>query len=346
MGLKEVFSKYRKVNPEIIKSKSRILPFDVFYFNTEKNEYVLLAKQNRDVSVLDKFKNIKFILKDDYNKYLALQSETIEVKEEAFIKTYDDNFASLEDKTKSLYNYADVMIEQSLNNPLDTEVMKKTGNFVKMVVDLASVNLSLVDHVNYIKDLNRYTFKHSINVFILTSTFLQLLAIKTNVIKPKDVLNASMGALYQDVGMVYIPPEIISKSEPLSDHDKQIIESHTTEGYKLLKQGVDQNQLIMDKNALEMVLYHHERIDGSGYPDKLIGDKIPFFARAGAICDVYDALNSEKPYRKSKNKFDAAKIMKDEIKGKFDTELLQKFIILLGPKNLIDSELEKRKLIT
>jgi HD-GYP domain-containing protein (c-di-GMP phosphodiesterase class II) len=345
MGLMDFLSQYQPITLEEITAQCEILPFDIYYLNPESKTYVLLAKANRSTSTVNRFGVQFFIRKEDAPAYLEIKTHSVGKYRSDFEGKMDDRFASMEEKADSLYRYADVLVEASLNNPQDLKMMAETQHFVKMVVDLAAVNLTLLDHLKKDGDVNRYLFRHSINVFVLSSTFMQLLAMRGGGITPKEVLNAAMGALYIDIGMPQVPYDIYAKSTPLTDKEIAIIHQHPVAGYAILKTAVDEHQVVMSETSLAVVLGHHERFDGSGYPKGAKGEDLPLPLRAVAICDVFEALTSERPYRAPYLQFPAAKFMKEEMSGKFDPELLEKFIIMLGPKQMIEYEFEKRRLL-
>ena len=101
-----------------------------------------------------------------------------------------------------------------------------------------------------------------------------------------------MAGLIHDLGKALMPKEILNKPGKLTDQEFLIIQSHPREGYKLLAQGTD-----IDPSVADVCLHHHEKFNGSGYPDGLKGDDISLFSRMGAVCDVYDAITSDRPYK-------------------------------------------------
>jgi len=345
MQLRDLLNQYQPITLEEILAQCEILPFDIYHLHPESKSYVLLAKANRSVSTIAKLAFQFYIRKEDAAAYLEIKTRSVAKYRETFETKMSDRFATMEEKAESLYRFADVLIEASLNNPQDLKMIEETRGFVKMVVDLAAVNLTLLDHLKREGDVNRYLYRHSINVFILASTFLQLHAMRAGGITPKEVLNAAMGALYIDIAMPQVPEEIYGKSSPLTDEEMGVIRQHPAAGYAILKTAVDEHQVVMSETSLAVVLGHHERFDGSGYPKGAKGDTLPLAIRAISICDVYEALTSPRPYRPPYLQFAAAKFMKEEMATKFDPDLLEKFIIMLGPKQMIEYEFEKRRLL-
>lgn len=165
---------------------------------------------------------------------------------------------------------------------------------------------------------DKYTGEHS----KMVSKYSILLAEKLGFTE-SEKNKLRMGALLHDCGKIGIPDNIINKPEKLSDEEFDIIKSHTLLGYNIIK------HLTNDEEIINCVRSHHERWDGTGYPDKLSGNYIKLFARIVCIADVYHAMTSDRSYRKALTKEKA----RDEfIKGKgtkFDPVLVEAFIEII-----------------
>lgn len=101
-----------------------------------------------------------------------------------------------------------------------------------------------------------------------------------------------MAAELHDIGKIGVPDEILNKKDPLTDEEWERVKAHSEIGYSIVEKS---NELI---KIADIILYHHERWDGGGYPYNLKGEEIPLGARIIAICDAIDAMNSNRPYRK------------------------------------------------
>jgi putative nucleotidyltransferase with HDIG domain len=132
-----------------------------------------------------------------------------------------------------------------------------------------------------------------------------------------------IGALLHDVGKIEVPTEILTKAGPLNDEERRVMERHAAAGAELLK-GID-----FPWDVLPMIRNHHERWDGSGYPDKLSGESIPLTARVLCIADVFDALASDRPYRRGFPRTEALTIMQREVGKMFDPRLFEHFMTLV-----------------
>jgi putative two-component system response regulator len=128
------------------------------------------------------------------------------------------------------------------------------------------------------------------------------------------------GGILHDIGKIAIPDSILNKPGRLTDDELLTIRTHPDRGEKICK------PLNSIRSALEVIRYHHEKLDGSGYPDRLAGDEIPLVARIMAIVDVYDALTTNRSYRSAMSSEKAFSIMDEEAaKGWWDTRILNEF---------------------
>ena len=125
-----------------------------------------------------------------------------------------------------------------------------------------------------------------------------------------------------DVGKIGIPDMILLKPGKLTDEEFDIMKKHAAMGYELLK---DSGSEIMQAGA-EIALTHHEKFDGSGYPNGLKGEEIPIFARIVAVADVFDALTSDRPYKKAWDSKDAIELIKKNSGSHFDPECVEAFL--------------------
>ncbi len=142
--------------------------------------------------------------------------------------------------------------------------------------------------------------------------------------KENELVDIRRGTILHDIGKMAIPDEILRKNGPLTEEEKEIVERHPQVAYDLLK---DIPHL---KNAIDIPWCHHEKWDGSGYPRKLKGKEIPFTARIFAIVDVWDALASDRPYRRAWDKNKIIEYLQSESGRHFDPVIAAKFIELVS----------------
>lgn len=154
--------------------------------------------------------------------------------------------------------------------------------------------------------------------------------LKNNIDRDAFINTIELASTLHDVGKIVIPESILMKPGKLTDEEMSIMRKHTTLGYEALlriNEKYGENDFI--KMGLNICKYHHERFDGTGYPDKLKGEEIPLSARIVSIIDVYDALISERPYKKSFDKAYSRAIIKEGAGTMFDPEIVDVFLELM-----------------
>lgn len=162
---------------------------------------------------------------------------------------------------------------------------------------------------------DKYTRGHSMRV-----TLYSILLAKELGVSQTDIEKLEIASLLHDIGKVGISEEILQKSTGLTDVEYEIMKTHSENAEKIIT-GIKKLE-----NIIPIVRHHHERWDGRGYPDKLQGEEIPFFARIVALADTYDAMTSTRPYRKALSHDEAIKEIKKCAGTQFDPILAEKFI--------------------
>jgi HD-GYP domain-containing protein (c-di-GMP phosphodiesterase class II) len=135
--------------------------------------------------------------------------------------------------------------------------------------------------------------------------------------------NLRRGALLHDVGKMGVPDKILQKPGPLTENEWKIMRKHPLYAFDMLQ------PIEYLKPSLCIPHYHHEKFDGTGYPYGLKGEQIPLPARIFAIIDVWDALNSDRPYRKAWSKEKALNYIRNQAGKHFDPVVVEKFLLLL-----------------
>jgi len=171
-----------------------------------------------------------------------------------------------------------------------------------------------------LKTKDDYTYMHSVAVCALMIALGKQLGLTG-----ADLKEAGLAGLLHDVGKMMIPDDILNKPGKLTDEEFEIIKGHPLKGWELLHGSPD-----ITATALDVCLHHHERVDGKGYPDKLSGDKLTLFARMGAVCDVYDALTSNRCYKNGWEPADTIRKMAEWKDGHFDERVFQAFVKTIG----------------
>ena len=184
-----------------------------------------------------------------------------------------------------------------------------------LVKDIMSNCKNLVQ-ITDIRLHDSYTFSHSVNVAVLSAMLGSLRGYSKS-----QLQSITLGGLLHDIGKIAVPPRILNKPGALTADEFKIIRCHPAEGRKILKEL----QSPMASLLAIIACQHHEHIDGSGYPYHIKGKSIHPYSRITAIADVYDALTSVRPYKKSYKPNIVYQMMMKNSPGHFDMELLRLF---------------------
>ncbi len=193
---------------------------------------------------------------------------------------------------------------------------------------------SLVDEINQsmarnsgallslvrLKNIDEYTYLHSVAVCVLMVALGKRLGLEGDMLR-----QAGVAGLLHDVGKMAIPSEILNKPGRLTDEEFNIIKDHPKRGWEILKTSYG-----VSEQALDVCLHHHERVDGNGYPNKLSGKALSLFARMGAVCDVYDAITSDRCYKPGWEPVESIRKMAEWKDGHFDEKVFHAFVKTIG----------------
>ncbi|MDS1029334.1 HD-GYP domain-containing protein [Bacillota bacterium LX-D] len=198
---------------------------------------------------------------------------------------------------------------------------EKIINTIKNIISDLLKNEDLVVNLTDIRTADSYTFAHSVNVCVLSI----LTGINLN-FSENQLFHLGTGALLHDIGKTLIPNEIINKPGKLDEQEREKIKMHTIFDYNILE-----NQSEISSFAAKVALQHHERIDGSGYPHGLKGKKIHLYSQITGIADVYDALTSDRVYRKAFLPHEAYEFLSGTGGTIYDYNLVKVFLSQIAP---------------
>lgn len=257
-------------------------------FGTVLDKEVIRKLENYDIVVL------KIIVKSDIDD-IFMESSAYERSEEA---GYFEKIKQSEDFKTFRYSFEESVDE--LSNKLNEVVYKNEEidingllESVKKVINSNSSRYNLMDILSCMRGYDDLTFAHSMSVSLICNVFAGWLGYGA-----KDVELLTAAGLLHDIGKIKIPKEIITKPSRLTDEEYRIIKMHPVLGYEILKRQPVDNRI---RNA---ALMHHEKCDGSGYPQGLKRNQIDDVAKIVAIADVYDAMTANRVYREGMSPFD------------------------------------------
>ena len=191
---------------------------------------------------------------------------------------------------------------------------------VEEITDSVARNPGALISLARLKTVDDYTYMHSVAVCAMMVALAKPLGLNE-----AQTRLAGLAGLMHDLGKVAMPVDVLNKPSKLTDAEFSIIKKHPEEGYKMLLCGSNVDPLVMD-----VCLHHHEKMDGSGYPEGLKGDEISLLAKMGAVCDVYDAITSNRPYNVGWDPAESLRKMAEWANGHFDPKVFQAFVKSLG----------------
>jgi putative nucleotidyltransferase with HDIG domain len=200
-------------------------------------------------------------------------------------------------------------------------IVNSNGNIAEMMPLISEIvdNIILKDNVvlnmNQLRGHHEYTYLHCVNVSILSVS----IGIKLN-LNREQLLSLGTAGILHDIGKKYVPIEILNKPGKLDFDEFGTIKKHPTYGFEML---TDFNEV--EKDAKLGVLQHHERYDGSGYPNGLKADKISLFGRILAVADTYDAMTSDRAYRNAFSPSEAVEYLMGSGNSLYDSKIIDIF---------------------
>lgn len=297
-----------------------VVSFDIFSKGTEKMELCCTSGDNVREETLKKiYENnitelyIRKLNKKNYFLYLEEVLETIihdpDISTSVKAKTTYDTIMNLAYDLFKTPNIELEFIQRYKHTIYDiTEFILNENDALKSLINLTTFDYTICNH--------------SVNVGIFSSGLAKELFENDHNHEFEDI---AAGFFLHDIGKTTISQDILNKKSTLLKADWTIIKKHPVEGVKILEKFNEQTEVIND-----IILQHHERLDGKGYPKGLKGNQINLFSKICSIADTFDGLTSYRPYRKEKSTFIALKIMKNEMFKYFEPEFFAKFVKLLS----------------
>ena len=194
------------------------------------------------------------------------------------------------------------------------------GELVEDITTSVMRNPGALINLARLKTVDDYTYMHSVAVCALMVALAKQLNLDEQLTR-----QSGLAGLLHDMGKALMPEGILNKPGKLSNEEFAIVKRHPVQGHKALLEGGSVGEI-----PLDVCLHHHEKINGTGYPDRLAGDQISLYAKMGAVCDVYDAVTSNRPYNVGWNPADTISKMTDWCNGHFDEKIFQAFVKCIG----------------
>jgi len=229
----------------------------------------------------------------------------------------------LEVKKKTLEDLQDTLTALSQKKSVSIQPLEQD---VRRIVNDVRSHREVVIPIIQLKKHDDFTFTHSLNVSIIAAFLGKFLGLGE-----EEIRLLGLGALLHDLGKLHIPQEILQKSQPLTPEEYRIIEKHPVTALKILDEYA-----AIGGRIKNVAFEHHEKLDGSGYPRRLFGRDISLLAQITAVADIYEALTSDRPYRKALPLFEVVEYLMGNAGYKLDEKVVTTFVSHISPYQVGD----------
>lgn len=293
--------------------------FSLYQFIREQNVYILYRSADLEFNAENLQK-----LTDNRIAELYIRAEQ---KEQYFnyvidnlSKILNSNDRSTHEKIEVITHLVQIIAQKVFNDPLNEEVPKQAYSIFSKTMDLIQDEpRSFIYLVEMLED-DYELYSHALNV----SLYSLGIASTLNIFTQEELVELCMGALYHDIGKLHIPNYILSKKGPLTRDERKIIQTHPFVGLEIMMNFKPLSHL--SKNV---ILQHHERFNGKGYPLGLSRNQIAPEAQIVAIADIFDAITTNRTFRRALPTFQALKMMLSELSQEVNAKFLKEFILML-----------------
>lgn len=211
----------------------------------------------------------------------------------------------------------DIFSQVSDGGKINVIKLKKS---IEPIVDSITRNPDACLWVSRLKNHDEYTYQHSLGAAIWSVSLGRQLGLPKH-----DLRSLAMGCMLMDVGKLRVDPELLKAQRKLTLEETAQMAGHVSYGLEIIKESG-----LMNQDVIDMVAHHHERFDGSGYPNGLTENQIPAFARIAAIVDTYDAVTSQRSYAPAISPAEAIRLLYKSRDEEFQAELVEAFIQAVG----------------
>ncbi|HHX60080.1 MAG TPA: HD-GYP domain-containing protein [Epulopiscium sp.] len=250
------------------------------------------------------------------SKVIELDIQGLYVEDELSRGIEVESVINEELRLNTVEKIKDIFIDIQKESSNLSKNMSMANTYVEDMIEELINNKHVMVNMVDIKSFDEYTYHHSVNVCVLSI----IIGISINLTQ-EELSSLGMAALLHDIGKVFINQELLNKVAPLTVEEFEVMKEHPMNGYKYMKSTFD---FPFQTNL--GVLQHHEKYDGTGYPQNKAGEEIFLFGRIIAIADVYDALVSNRYYKKALLPSEAMEYIMGGAGTHFDFELVNVFI--------------------
>jgi len=300
-------------------STNTILPFDLYLYLKKKKDFVLFRnldlpfKDEHRRRLIDNRIDRLYIDSSDRKKYRRYVEANLD-------RVVADDSIETPIKTAIVYSTAADIIQDILKNPPSSENVRRSKalaeNIVSCILQADDAIKALLD----VRSHDYHIYTHSVNVCAMGIS----LARRFGIAERDRLCELALGALLHDIGKARIDPDMLAGDGPLSRQEWQIIKMHPQTGYEMLCDETD----ISDASRT-VIIQHHEKLDGTGYPYGLKEHQIHPLAKIVCEINIFDALTTKRSYRRAVSSESALNIMKTEMSRQIDKDVFKHLALIL-----------------
>lgn len=285
-------------------------------YNASGQKFTLRQKQDLHESGIQEV-YIRGSEKSLYEKYIERNLGSILL----------DESMPIEVRTKVFYEASALVVQDVFDRKLPSGLrarhFDRITNVVKSSIKFLAEEQSLAAVAPFIShDYKTYT--HCMHVFIYSVAMFH-----TYDMTESEIFEFGLGALLHDVGKARIPTRILNKRGPLTQAEREIIKEHPVHGVSMCA------HLPLTQNTINCILFHHETLDGSGYPAGLKGDNLPLAVRVITLADIYDALTTNRPYAEAMEPYEALSLIRNDMRESIDMSVFKRFVAILSGADIV-----------
>jgi len=305
-------NKYFLIDKSIVKDNDTFI-FDIYGKNSFEDELIQVYEKAQTLTE----KLSKTILS---YKYLYVENTHRDIYDEYYKNSKHQTI--IPKNTQKFYEDIALKIDKLFENPERIENLEQTKEIVSNMVSIVLEESFTISSFISILEYEYYNHTHSLNVCVYSLC----LGKQLNLTKP-SLEELGISAILHDIGKTKIDQSIINKDGKLNEVEFKEVMKHPFYGTLLAKKlGINNIKI------LEGIKYHHEKMDGTGYPDGLFETQIPLYAKIIGTCDIFDALTTKKTYQDSVSTFDTLIMMKKEMSKQLDSKIINAFIEIFRNK--------------
>lgn len=303
------------------------IPFNLYA--PERGRLILFCRSGfpiteRHQKLLKSSARVFYVGNDEMDSYLDYAFERLE-------RIIGHPDIQVSDKSKIVHGVGKRTVKRLMEDPRSGEVITHSKKVVESYIELVLQSKEAAGHLLALSSTDSYTFSHSINV----CTFCLLIGEKLFGQGREALWELGMSGLMHDIGKTMVDQDVLFKPARLNEEEMQEVRKHAEYSFQLIKEHK------MPESVQASGLSHHERLDGSGYPQGLENDYIHDYAKITAVADIYDAITSNRVYRKGKPHLQALEEM-TSMKGQIDAGAFEALLkIVLRNQGLIDKFVKK-----